>query len=226
MLTSVLVFMHLHLAYGSGIVSFQYSAICGRGNKNNTTPYQETVSRSLSHCLMLCSKDERCTRVNHDKKRMCGLFDDIIRDCSTDGMVSSRDVTFYQQREELCKNGGVLVSGVCKCVPCWAGERCGRLPADCTEAFAYAHDMYHTNDTHVCNLRPRNTKKVFQARCLFNDEGWTFIQLRKNCIGVHFNRKWTAYKRGFGSDDCLWLGKAILLFTVLLCMDSHLHIVE
>ena len=196
------------LSYGNKIATFEYSALCGRGSRNTVEPYSETQARSRNQCIVFCSEDEKCTGVNYYKEGTCELFDDIIGDCSMHGITSSPDVTFYQQRiEEPCKNGGTLVSGVCKCVPCWAGEQCDQLPADCTEAFQNADPMYYSDEHYFCNIRPRNTTTVFQTQCLINHGGWTFIQYRYDCIGESFNQHWLEYKNGFGSDGCFWLGE-------------------
>ena len=192
MIVSLLVLMLFKLSCGTQIETFDYIATCGIGNKSSEEPYKEVASRSRSQCIVLCAGDEKCKGVNYHKGGLCEFLEGTIWDCLTDGVLASTDITFYQQRVDTsCENGGILVSGVCKCTPCWVGERCGRIPADCSEAYDYADPIYCTDNPYFCNVRPRNSQTVFRARCLIDYGGWTYIQFRDDCTGVSFNQDWS-----------------------------------
>ncbi|XP_023261666.1 fibrinogen C domain-containing protein 1-like [Seriola lalandi dorsalis] len=105
--------------------------------------------------------------------------------------------------KSLVRYFGLILAFLFSCTGQAEGQRTGGRGTDCTQIKTRSPQA----SSGVYAVQPPGVKKPFKVYCEMRaDGGWTVFQ-RRSGQAVSFNRKWAAYKNGFGNlTKDHWLG--------------------
>ncbi|KAH9524312.1 hypothetical protein Btru_054121 [Bulinus truncatus] len=162
-------------------------------------------SRSLLHCIALCSASGACNGAVKNSTGRCYFY--TVCDYITLGNCGSQGVnkiTVYRKQvnntTSVCANEGTFnpVTGMCSCSPGWSGVYCDTPPTICSDA---------ANTTGVFWMDVKLSSLVRVLCDVATPSGSFKIYAFKNDGTSYHNKTWAQYSQGYHIDDNnFWLG--------------------